>query len=162
MVILGIKKSIFLLLNQSESLDPGSPPVPAFTTSNHVVEEVGLTPTEAVTPNDSPTDTPPIIVHSPIETTFTSALSSSETEPEATTTIELVASVATSSAAFQSAIIRSPSPAVATVATSPVAFQSAINTPSHGSSPPLVSSSSTSSDSVRMLKEASLVAILLH
>ncbi|CAN7060066.1 unnamed protein product [Brassica rapa subsp. trilocularis] len=151
---------------QSESLDLG------FTASNQVVKEVGLAPTEAVTPvaaYDKPSTLPLTNTHEEVASD-TPTLPSSETEPEATTPFELVASEATSPAAafqsviptlppavaadatslaaFQSAIIRTPPPAVASNATSPAAFQSAIHTPSHGSSPALVTFSSTSSDLV--------------
>ncbi|WZY89489.1 hypothetical protein YC2023_046224 [Brassica napus] len=151
---------------QSESLDLG------FTASNQVVKEVGLAPTEAVTPvaaYDKPSTLPLTNTHEEVASD-TPTLPSSETEPEATTPFEVVASEATSPAAafqsviptlppavaadatslaaFQSAIIRTPPPAVASNATSPAAFQSAIHTPSHGSSPALVTFSSTSSDLV--------------
>ncbi|CAG7879861.1 unnamed protein product [Brassica rapa] len=159
----GHKKSRCL---QSESLDLG------FTASNQVVKEVGLAPTEAVTPvaaYDKLSTLPLTNTHEEVASD-TPTLPSSETEPEATTPFELVASEATSPAAafqsviptlppavaadatslaaFQSAIIRTPPPAVASNATSPAAFQSAIHTPSHGSSPALVTFSSTSSDLV--------------
>ncbi|KAH0929669.1 hypothetical protein HID58_015396, partial [Brassica napus] len=137
-----------------------------------VVKEVGLAPTEAVTPvaaYDKPSTLPLTNTHEEVASD-TPTLPSSETEPEATTPFEVVASEATSPAAafqsviptlppavaadatslaaFQSAIIRTPPPAVASNATSPAAFQSAIHTPSHGSSPALVTFSSTSSDLV--------------
>ncbi|WZZ55308.1 hypothetical protein YC2023_055415 [Brassica napus] len=152
--------------SSSESLDLG------FTASNQVVKEVGLAPTEAVTPvaaYDKLSTLPLTNTHEEVASD-TPTLPSSETELEATTPFELVASEATSPAAafqsviptlppavaadatslaaFQSAIIRTPPPAVASNATSPAAFQSAIHTPSHGSSPALVTFSSTSSDLV--------------
>ncbi|CAN6840064.1 hypothetical protein Bca4012_048109 [Brassica carinata] len=154
----GHKKSTCL---QSESFYLG------FTASNQAVKEVGLAPTEDVTPGaayDKPSTLPLTNTHEEVASD-TPTLPSSETEPEATTPIELVASEATSPAAFQSAIhtlppaatsldafqsaiIRTPSPVVASNATSPAAFQCAIHTPSHGSSPALVTFSSTSSDLV--------------
>ncbi|WZZ23831.1 hypothetical protein YC2023_007232 [Brassica napus] len=120
-------------------------------TKTRAVKEVGLAPTEDVTPGaayDKPSTLPLTNTHEEVASD-TPTLPSSETEPEATTPIELVASEATSPAAFQSAIhtlppavaadatsldafqsaiIRTPSPVVASNATSPAAFQSAIHT----------------------------------
>lgn len=65
-VISAIKKSKYL---QSESLDPG------FTASNQVVKEVGLAPTDAVTPTAA-YDKPATL---PLPNTQTPTLPSSET-----------------------------------------------------------------------------------